>query len=359
MDSQTKIFFSAIFCVGLVVLGIFLQPAIEERLAPELKIAWVAFEIAGSGVAEVGPAEIESGTSFTLHAVVEAEQNGEPVYYTQAEALRIHGQDVPAKRLRRWRRPLDPRVRWFTVEGTPPYLELTSSEELERFGFEELYRPDWPLVWSIPGTVEPARDDHLYNEAAISSLKFGVQRYHVNVEFYDQIDEMRPKKQVRSWRAEDLASEIGRFPSLHLVLPGRLAAASRVFGLTQIEVDEEEPDVRQELQRQIDELARKGFAFSRVNVIHAQLRATGKRLEDLEWRDIDLVAAESPWNDTAEPGDLMRVGERFVVLFKDQGEPGLLDYDDLCLDYAGGAKVRRLGEVFVGEGLVELASLAP
>lgn len=355
MDSQNKILYYVIILVGLVVLGIILQPAIEEGLAPELRTAWVAFEVDGSGVAEVGPVELGSDTPFTLHAIVEAERGGEPVYYTEAKALRIHGQNVPPERLRRWRRPLDPRIRWFTVEGNPPYLELASIEDLERFRFQELYRPDWPLVWSIPGTIDPAKDDHLQNDSAGRSRSFGIQRFHVSVEFHDQIDEIRPKKKVRSWNADDLELERERYPTVRRRLPGRLAAPSAVFGLTHIEVAKGVGN-DQELLRRIDDLAKKGLAFSRATVIRDQLRATEKRLEDLVWRDVDLVEGQYPWS-AVEPGDLLRVGERFVILYEDRGEPDKLDYDDLCFDYARGPQVRRLGDVFIGDGLVELASL--
>lgn len=156
MDRQTNFLLGTILVVGLVVLGILLQPTLEERFAPELVTAWVAVEVDGRGVAEAGPVEITAGTPFRLYAVVEAEG---PVYYTVAPALRLDGADVPGDRLRRWERPLEPRIRWFTVEGSPPYLELASESDFERFRFEELYRPDWPLAWSVPGLIEPAFDD--------------------------------------------------------------------------------------------------------------------------------------------------------------------------------------------------------
>lgn len=354
MDSQTKILTAAVLAVALVALAILLQPAIEEQLAPELETAWVGIEVAGSGTAEVGAVELEAGTPFKLHAVVQARGRKGTLYYTEAKALVVDGREVAPDRLRRWDRPLETRIRWFTVEGIPPYLELAAAEDLERFRFEELYRADWPLTWSVPGTVEPATDDHLGGE---TRLGFGTQRYRVNVELYDKIDKLRPKKQVRSWSAEDLRREWQRFPTVHQVLPGRLAPASRVFGLAQLEVAG--GAASRELRREIDALARQGLAFSRATVLRDQLQAAGKRLEDLTWRDVDLVAGGSRWGDAAAPGDLVRVGERVVVLYRDRGRAGELDYEDLCFDYARGAAVRPLGEVFTGTGVVELASLAP
>ena len=349
MDTQTKILFSIVLAVGLVVLAVLLQPAIEEQLAPELRTAWVGIEVAGSGVAEIGPVELAAGTPFTLHAVVEAEG---PVYYTEAPALKFGDRDVAPERLRRWNRPLEPKIRWFTVEGSPPYVEIAARTDLERFHFQELYRPDWPLAWSVPGTIEPAKDDHLAVDSALRQRDFGTQRFHVLVELYHAVDKLRPRKQARSWRAAELPREAERFTAVRKVLPGRLAPASAVFGLTQLEVAAAASS--QELRREIDELARQGLAFSRATVLRDQVRAAGKRFEELAWRDVDLVAGSSPWS---AAGDLLRVGERAVVLYEDRGRPGAVDYDDLCFDYVQGAEVRRLGDVFSGAGVVELASL--
>lgn len=356
MDTQTKILFAAVVGIALVVVIISFQPVIEESLAPELETAWVAIEVASSGVAEVGPVEIGFGTPFELHAVVEAKGRRGPVYYTEAEALEIEGGVVDAARLRRWDRPFEVRVRWFTVEGSPPYVELSTAEDLERFRFQELYRADWPLAWSVPGTVEPAQDDHLQDDSALTRREFGTQRYHVAVELYDKIEKVRPKKQVRSWRGEALPGEAERFPTVRRVLPERLAAASRVFGLTHLEAVGGAADA---MIPRIDELARHGLAFSRATVLRDHLESAGKTLQGLAWRDVDLVESAERWSADASPGDLLRVGERFVVLFEDRGRPGVLDYEDLCFDFARGSAVRRLGDVFTGAGVVELASLAP
>jgi hypothetical protein len=353
MDTQTKILAAAVVGIALVVAAVAFQPAIEESLAPELVIAWVAVEVGESGLAEIGPVEIEAGTPFTLHAVVEAKGRSGPVYYTEAKALALAGREVDPERLRRWERPFETRVRWFTIEGNPPFVELATAADLERFRFQGRYRPDWPLAWSVPGEVEPAPDDHFREDPAVSR-EFGTQRFHVAVELYDKIDKVRPRKQVRSWGADDVLRETERFPAVRRALPGRLAAASRVFGLTHLEAAAGAPA---ELSSKIDELARRGLAFSRATVLRDHLEAAGKTFDGLAWRDVDLVAVSERWGDEIAPGDLLRVGERFVVIYEDRGRSGLLDYEDLCFDYARGAAVRRLAEVFTGEGVVELASL--
>ena len=118
------------------------------------------------------------------------------------------------------------------------------------------------------------------------------------------------------------------------------------------------PGAGRELLDQIEELADHGVAFSRLTVLRDQIRQTGRSLEDLSWTIIDL-AGDARWGQDAGPGDLLRAGDRVVVLYRDGGEPGVVDYGDLCFDYVQGVAVRALSDVFIGSGNdVELASLS-
>ncbi len=374
MESQNKIFVAVVAAVSLVVLVVLLQPTVQDRLAPEPVTAWVAIEVGGegaesSGVAEVGPVALEVGTPFRLHAVLEArDRGGDPVYYTEAPRLRLDGEEVAAARLRRWDRPRPARIRWFTLEGQRPWVPLDPERGIGAFTFEEFLRSDWPVTWSIPGEVDAAHDDHLETGSAVAVQEFGTQRYHVRIELYRQEDDMIPQRVIRSWGVGDLRSRIDRFPTVVMTLPGAAAPASRVFGLSQLEPP---AGAGPELLAQIDELARNGVAFSRVTVLRDQLEHAGKRFEDLEWRNVDL-RGEVRWGRSGVPGaagagDLLRVGDRTVVLYEDRGEPGVLDYGDLCFDFVRGPLVRALGDVFAPgdvpaadpeEGqVVELASL--
>ncbi|MCP4654573.1 MAG: hypothetical protein GY856_04035 [bacterium] len=354
--SQSRIILIALTAVTLVVIAVLLQPTVEESLAPELRTAWVGVEVGGNGIAEVGPAEIDAGTPFTLHAILEGlDRGGRAVYYTEAQRVSFSGEEVAPESLRRWKRPREVKIRWFTVEGIPPYLQVAAAEELGKLGFRNLYRSEWPLVWSIPGEIVAA--GNAYPEpGAATSQAFGAQRYHVQFELYALGDSMIPGERVGSWGADDVVREADRFPTVRRVLPGPLGPASKVFGLPQLELRAEAPPA---LRERVAELIRSGLAFSRVTVLWDQIRAAGKPLDDLEWRSIDLTGGIR-WGESAAAGDLLRVGERVVVLFEDRGEPEVLDYDDLCFDYERGAAVRALSEVFSAEGeegLVEFAAL--
>ncbi|MEE8525298.1 MAG: hypothetical protein V3T72_15285 [Thermoanaerobaculia bacterium] len=358
-DSQNRIFAIAFVVVSLVVLAVLLEPVVEDRLAPEPVAAWVAIEVGGRGAAEIGRVAVDVGTPFRLHAVLEArDRGGETVYYTEAPGLRFGTEEVPASRLRRWQRRRTVKIRWFTVEGERPFVELDPELGIATFKIKELLRSDWPLTWSVPGEIDAANDDHLERGDALPRQIFGTQRYHVRIEIYRQEDDLIADKIIRSWGKDDLRAQIDRFPTVSMTVPGIAGPASRVFGLSQLVPP---ADAGAELLQQIDELGRHDVAFSRLTVLRDQIRRAGTRSQDLLWRTVDLQG-EARWDDDANAGDLLRVGDRMVVLYEDRGAAGVVDHGDLCFDFEQGASVRTLGDVFGrGDGgedqAVELASL--
>ena len=304
-----------------------------------------------------GPVTLGLEQRFRLHAVLEARDRGDrPVYYTRAERLRFAGgEEVSADRLRIWdRSPV--RIRWFTVEGERPFVVLDAEAGIAAFTLRELVRSDWPLEWSVPGAIEPANDDHLEPDGALPPGLFGTQRYHVRVEIYRFEDDLIPRQVVRSWGVDDLRENHEAFPTVYRLTAGGSAPTSRVFGLSQLELP---ADPSPELLAQVYELAQAGVAFSRSTALRGQIEGRGASLGELAWRAVDLPGGLSWQPGEAMAGDLLRVGDRMVVLYEDRGDPGILDYGDLCFDFTQGAVVRSLQDVFSGEGLtVEWASLA-
>lgn len=358
-EKTNRLFFVLVVLVSLVAVAIFFQPAVEDRLAPETVAAWVAIEVEGSEVAEVGQVSLELGTQFRLYAVLEARGRGdEPVYYTEAKTLRIDDREIPSDQLRTWQRSRPVKVRWFTVEGRRPFVKLEEGAGLESFELTEFARSDWPLAWTIGGEIDAANDNHLASLSVVPRQRFGTQRFHVRVEVYQFEDDLLPLRKTSSWGAEDLLENVDRFPTVEILLPGPLAPASRVFGLTQLHLPVGDP----ELQSAFDDLARKRLAFSHPSVVRDLLEGAGLELGELEWESLDLDGS-APWGGEGSvgprPGDFVRVGDRLVVLYEDHGDPGVVDYADWCFDYVQGASVRALGDVFSGEGLsVEWAALS-
>jgi len=352
MSPERRNLLLALTVVLVLVAALLLWPSIREELAPEPTAAWVAIQPEGAGEAVVGTVLVDAGTPFQLYAVLEATaRDGSKVYYTEAPALRLPDGPVPTEALARWDRPQEARVLWFTVEGALPYLELDPGETLERFRLTELLRPDWPQSWSVPGTLDPANDDSLVRSGARGDNPFGTQRFHVRIELYGRESSLIPQERYRSPGAAEIWRKWRVFPTVIASLPGAIGPASALFGLTQIEPP---PTESQAMQREIRELTRHHMAFSRITALGSLLSSAGESMDSLDWRQISLDAG-LPWSE--EEGNLVRVGDRVVILFGDEGEPGALDRRDLCFDYARGAAVRPLGDVFVGGGEVELASV--
>lgn len=367
MDNQTRVLVIALVVIVVAMIGLWQLPTVGERLAPVPRRAWVAIEVAARGVAEVGPVHIEAGTPFTLHAVLEAAgRGGRPVYYTRAPALRFHdgqggaGRRVEGRSVRPWTRAPVVKIRWFTVEGSRPYLRLAADDDPDRFALQTFFRSDWPDGWTVPGSVDAANDDHLSPDpraVAPRVQRFGTQRYHVRIELYADEESVLPAQRLVSWGPDDLPAELARFPTVVATLPGALASTSKVFGLTHLQPPEEASTAT--LQR-LHALADQGLAFTRLTVVLDRLRAAGRRLEDLAWQPLELDGSRR-WGRPAAEGDLLRVGERIVVLYQDAEPAGIVDYQDLCFDFVRGAAIRRLGDVFSSDGeedqVVELAAL--
>jgi hypothetical protein len=351
--SKLLVILILVFVLGAALF--FLYPTLEDRvLLPQPSQAWVAIEVAESGVARVGRIEVEAGTPFTLHAVLEAEGRGGPVYYTTAEGLEVDGEVVPAEQLRRWDRPYEPRIRWFSVEGSTPYLEVESAAAIvQQLRFEELFRPDWPSAWAIPGRLEPMGG----KASEVASVPFGTQRYHVRIELYRDDKALIPEERYRSWGAEALPEQWETFPGVTAYLPGALRPASGAFGLTQVEAAATAP-IPEEILSATVELNRRAVAFSRLGVVHRTIATTGQEPAALVSQDLELQPPPA-WGETVQAGDLLQAGERIVVLYEDRGELGVLDGEDQVIDFYRGASLRRLDEVFSGSGIVSWLPMRP
>jgi len=354
-----------------VVAVVLIWPKAKESLAPKPERAIVAIQVAGAERAVTGPVEITPGTDFTLYAVLEAKsRSGEPVYYTEAPGLEIDGKPVPADALRRWDRPQRVKVFWFTVEGPAPYLKLKAPENLDRFTYTEFFRADWPTAWTIPGSVTSRFGQSLSRGEAGSEANvlggertFGTQRYQVRIELFEGDKQITPSARYISPGSKALPDGAATFSTVYSAYPGAAGPASLAFGLTEIKPP---PEPGADLQGRLTDLTEKHLAFSRLPLIRQVLAAAGTTSDDLDWHEVDLGDGPA-WSggesggagsdEGVSRGDLLRAGGRVVVLFEDRGTLGRLDRQDLCFDFEQGAAVLPLSEVFVGEGLLELAHL--
>lgn len=382
----------------VVVAAFLLAPEVEERRAPTVQTAWVAIQPEGADRATVGRVDLEAGTPFTVHAVLEAEtRDGGRLFYTEAPALSFGDEPVPDEAVRRWDRPQEVNILWFTVEGSQPVLDLRLGDTLERFQPLGFLRDDWPFAWSIPGRLEPANDDNLASETAKLERPFGTQRYQVHLEILDRGEtggDLFSDRRYRSWGAEQLADHVEEFPTVVASIPGPAGPASSVFGLTQIRppvgvagvalggagaleedallegAETEEDDLWPGLVR----LTRERRAFATLPLLReilADRLGSDATTGGVPWQYVSLEG-EASWGETVHSGDVLRAGQRVVVLYADAAPGqantarpapgnGVLDGDDLVFDFAFGAAVRPLAEVFEtgGDGQVEMVPLSP
>lgn len=354
MTLQNKVGLAVLAGIGLLVLFFFVSDEVEERVAPRAIRALVAIETETDGVARTGWTEVEPGTPFTLHGVVEAvDWKGDTVYYTEASRLMIEGQPIPQENLRRWDRGVETRVLWFTVEGFKPYLEVSDAGELGEFHYRENLRPSWPRSWSIPGSLKGSGDAALRQAELGDVARFGTQRYHVRIEVFGPQSRITPRERIQSLAADTLPDSANDFATVVAARPGRLRVPTSLFGVPQIELEPQaDAEIRKSAQRWIEP----GLLFTRGSALKSFLSDVDTSFDRLDWSDLDMAERVVWGSSGVEEGDLLRVGERWVVLLEDRGVPGRIDRDDLCLDYDRGPRVSRIGEVFTGDGLVEWAA---
>lgn len=354
LKTDRRVLWAVLAALGLLALGLALGGKVREEIAPEPRASWVAVEIDDEGVARTGRSEVQAGTPFRLHAVLEAETwRGERIFYTEASSLEVDGIQIPQDQLRPWRREGEPRILWFSVEGYRPYFDA-GELPLAEFRFEEHLRPDWPRAWVVPGDLTP-RAERLQQENGLGHLpRFGTQRFHVRVEFFDRQSQIVPRQRFRSTGAADLPSDEDQVATVVSILPNELEIASSYYGLSQIAIP---PSAPSELVAQVVTLQKHKLAFAKLALLRDHLAAAGTTYPELDWRSVDLEEGPVWGGRGVGPGDVLRVGERWVILASDEGRQGVLDTSDLCLDFDRGARIRAVGDVFTGDGLIDWGSI--
>lgn len=322
-------------------------PRWSEPFRPRPLAAWVAIQPEGSAAASDARHELPAGRAFRLFAVLEAESfGGERIYFTEAPALVLGGREVPRAAIRPWPAGRRALVRWLTVEGFAPYLAVANAADAERFRLVENFHPEWGSGWSVAGTVDP-RLALLEAGSPLRPLPFGTQRYAVRVELFDAEGTLTPSARWSSPGAELARSEPERLPTVVAALEAPLAGISAAFGRTQLAPD---PGLAPEVGERLDELVARELAFEGPALLAAHLAAAGATAEALAFRTVTLSADGPRWGEEVAAGDLLRAGDRIVVLHRDADGGGRLDPGDLVFDLHRGLRVLAASAVFAAEG---------
>ncbi len=353
--------------VALAAAVLWLAPKAQQARTPKLVRAWVGVESGAEGVARTGTVEIPAGQDFRLHAVVEVHRgggdgdgDGEAEYYSATPRVVLDGRQFDALPVEELGGLGRVRLLWFSVEHGVPFRKMENGADLDTFRYEQFFRPEWGSAWSIDGTLDAYFDGWLEEDGPDIERDFGTLRYQVWVEASADEEALVPDQRVKSDELPGATRVVAR-------LPAALGPPSAVFGLPEIERGDGDWD--QAALTRLQQLHSDGLAFSRLIVLRDLLDAGGARWEDLNWQLASLDGSLSwrgPGAGSPAPGDLVRVADRWVVLLGDEvgeGEVGMLDGADLCLDFDAGAAVRRLDQIFLlgseDEGDVLVASLRP
>jgi len=337
----------------LLLLFLWLQPKVAERLAPpEPRAAWVGIQVEGTTAAVVGRVEIEAGQPFELHAVLEARtRSGETIYYSEATELRFGDELVDPDRVLPWDQRRRVQVLWFTVEGSAPYVVLQEGDTLAKLSYGEFFHPEWSTQWAVDGALDSRFADQIEDSMG-ERRNFGVQHFQAWIEIFDKGSPLVPAARFKSWGASEMLEKGATFASVRAVLPDA-PVASGVFGLPFIELPEASARA---LVEEASRLSRNGVLSTRLLLLRDIFEHAGLRPEEADWQRVDLAAGPA-WPGVVGVGDLIQSSGRIVVLYRDEGERGRLDLEDLCFDFDRGASIRRLSEIFSGEGEVDWLQL--
>ena len=345
---------------GAIFAGVLLfrfAPELRRPFLPRPVAARVAVLPEGGSVARDGRHELVAGARFRLFAVLEARTvTGRTVWYTEAPALELDGRAVPAADLAPWPPSRIARIRWLTVEGSTPWLEVDSEAAFERLRFVENFHPDWGSGWSADGLVDP-RLPVVASDAGLRPLGFGVQRFAIRVELYAAAGALAPAARFSSPGAEDVIPHPEQVTTVTASLPAPLARLSRALGEPELSLAK---PIAPALAARGEELFRRDLAATGDGLIAEHLDESGRDAASLAFRTVEVGPRGPEWGSAAAPGDLLRAGGRIVVLYRDAGEPGRLDPADLAFDFEHGLRIERLAKLFRGDGglLLDLAPVA-
>jgi hypothetical protein len=176
---QTRSKTWVLFVIFGVVFGVFmvykaLYPIYLKSQVPVLDAAWVVSKTGGEAAATTDPKFIVEGDDITLYAVARGGKKGskDTYYFTEAPALVIDGEAVPADRIRPWQPSWgDIRVFWYKVEPEgSAFPEIASLEEIP---YRHSFCTGWGSTWSHSVDVTP--DYKPYHKDNVGTMRYKVK----------------------------------------------------------------------------------------------------------------------------------------------------------------------------------------
>ncbi len=317
----------------------FFWERVQLFFEPQPSRIWIVASQAGSVPARAGRLELGVGERFDLYAVLEARTwYRRKVYFSEAQSVELPDGQMP-KALQQWsdgvRRA---RVRWHSLEPRTPYLEVSSSRDLERLELVPAFRSELGSGWSVRGLALDPRKVWVEEGIQARPLGCGVERFALRFEVFEGRDALAPALRLESPGfggvlpadgAEAAWVEVGSHR------PEPLAEISARLGVPQIELM---PAIPQELLLRIADLERRGWLVE-PGLIWDRLR---RRFGRVAWRSLSLEAglrgaqvSEGDWLEF--PGSVL------AVVWTDRDPAGVLGPQDLIWMWSRGGRLLSLG----------------
>ena len=136
---------------------------------------YLVSEVEGSPKADQKPKRVTIDDRVNLHAVLEAKENNQPVYYTNATNFRIRGKKIKLNQIKPWPKTKKVQIEWFKVEPTENSYSYVKSSNPIVYDETEFARG-----WEVEADVHPTKyKDQFPNEKS----GVGVMRYKVQLTF--------------------------------------------------------------------------------------------------------------------------------------------------------------------------------
>lgn len=294
-----------------------------------------------------GRRTVAAGDSVDVALAVRIAQIGrQDRWLAPVEELVIDGHGVSCETSETWvEDELGLRVFWFTVESANLGGRLTGDTAAERLRYRTFLAPEMGRGLRAERLPEPHNDDHLGTGAPAVVEGIGTIRLYARVELVESPSTVRPQYTLSTLGLDSLRSP--SFPALHLAgdfADGIQPVVGELFRLPGFEPDGDTSEGRNrvtvaELGATFNSLVDQRLVTSswttaavaaagRPGLDRAQLEVVSQiRADDLQ--PVDGGAALE-WNVDLRAGDLIRSGQRWLVLVSDDGN-GILDAADAVI----------------------------
>jgi hypothetical protein len=326
----------------IVLLAYLLITSHQEAARPRLQEVRVVSATSDDPVFRDGPRQVGPGTEVTLAVVMRLQELDRSYWMAPVARVELDGQPLELEVVADdWpEQDRYARVFWFTLESAYLNGRLTSATGLEELSYKAFLVPDMGHDLSTRAIVGAMNDDFLGRPEQVELIPGGTLRFYARVEIASTSRRVKPLQTVSSVdqlldqalpvirRSADVPPPLSPVVGELLLLPAFTA------------VPEAEGEPAEELMQRLQELV--DLRLIATSESFASLAVSGRaRLAGDQLRSLGtLILADDGvlrrqhktlhWQQEIGTGDLLRTGDHWLVLLRDDGN-GLLDDQDQVL----------------------------